>query len=714
MKYANYVAQVDESDCGVAALAMILKNFGSIYPLAKLRDLAQTTSQGTTALGLVKAANRLGLKVDAVSADIAFLKSGQAHLPLIAHVVKNNLLHYCVVYKVDSDYVYVADPDPTVKVKKMTFAAFSKEWSGVCLMFATLKSYTPQDKKLDGLLVSFKKLGAYKGIIFKIIVSSLFITLIGIIGSYYLQVLIDTFIPTKNFSLLDIVTIGLLLVYVVNAVFNYVKTFFLTKLDQKLSAQIGLDYIQHVYHLPMRFFSTRKTGEITSRFSDINKIIDALSSTVISIFLDAGMMVIIGLFLFRSSRTLFLITMLALPLFAVVIYCFNRRFAKLDEEQMESNAIVSSSIIEDLRGIETVKVLQVEKTRYQRVAKQFGDFLGKNLAFAKVQSFQESLKLMLQSALTTIVLFEGAQLVVSGRMSLGALMAYNTLLAFFISPLQNIVSLQIKLQEARVANNRLNEVLAIDAEPVDEKPTSENVLAGEIQLKDLSYSYGYGQPTLQHLNLTIPDHAKLAIVGLSGSGKSTLAKIIEGFYHPTSGQVLFNHHDVNTLSPHSIRRYVYYLPQSAHLFSGTIKDNLLLGLNRQVSHEQVVRACQAALIYDDIKKLPLGFETVLDEESRTLSGGQVQRLTIARALLSDAHVLIFDESTSNLDPLTEKRVVDNILKIKDKTIIFIAHRLSIAKKVNNIVVLLNGRIVEQGSHRELIANKKYYYDLFTA
>lgn len=309
--------------------------------------------------------------------------------------------------------------------------------------------------------------------------------------------------------------------------------------------------------------------------------------------------------------------------------------------------------------------------------------------------------------------FEGAKLVINSQISLGELMAYDTLLAFFINPMQNIINLQVKIQEARVANKRLNEVLEVDIEQNKNGIITAN-LAGDIKLENVSYSYTYSSSILKNINLTIKENSKMAIVGLSGSGKSTLAKLLESFYQPTSGSITFNGLDITKLNQKSIREYVHYLPQTPHLFSGTIMDNLILGAKNEIDQEKISQACKQALIYDDIQKLPLKYETKLDEEASILSGGQKQRLVIARALLSSAHILIFDESTSNLDAITEKEVINNLLGIKNRTIIFIAHRLSIAKKVNNIIVIKDGQIVENGTHQELLDNKKYYYTLCNA
>lgn len=713
MKYTNYVAQVDEADCGVAALAMILKHFKSNVSLAKLRLMARTTKEGTTAFGLARAAEQMGIEVDAYQADLDFLRKQQPKFPAIVHVIKAGLLHYYVVFKFDQDFVYIADPDPQVKVKRMSVAEFEQQWSGVCLFFNLTDQYQPQQQSEPTFGMVFKSLLNYKRLIAQVVSVAILMTLISVVGSYYLQLLIDTIIPRQTLNLLSVITIGLLGVYLLNAFFNYGRDLWLTKLDQRLSAQIGLKYIQHVYRLPMDFFTTRKTGEITSRFSDINKIIDALSSTVISIFLDVGMMVIIGSFLFISNRLLFGITMLMLPLFILVIYLFNQKFVELNEAQMEQNAKVSSSIIEDLHGIETLKVLQLESNRYDKVATEFNDFLQKNLAYVKSSSRQNSIKIWLQSALTTIILFAGARLVINHQLSLGALMAYNTLLGFFVTPLQNVISLQVKIQQARVANRRLNEVLVVDSEP-DEQNSSVTNLTGRIELADVHYAYSYADEILNGINLKLNANSKLAIVGKSGSGKSTLMKLLANFYQPTEGTIRFDDLEITDLNLQLIRQTVHYLPQTAHLFAGSIRDNLLMGTHQSVSQSLLDWACQQAMIYDDIQKMPLKYDTKLDETASVLSGGQKQRLAIARSLLSPAKVIIFDESTSALDVLTEKKLIDNLLQMQERTLIFVAHRLAIAKRMPQIVVLDQGKVIEQGTHESLLKQNGLYHSLWNA
>ena len=541
-------------------------------------------------------------------------------------------------------------------------------------------------------------------------------TIIGICSSYFLQGIIDTYIPDGTYFTLSIIAIGLLIAYVFNSIFSYGEQFLLNVLGQRLSIDLNLKYIRHIFELPMEFFTTRRTGEITSRFSDASKVIDALATTVISLFLDLTIVILMGIMLAVQNVTLFLITIATLPLYMIVILGFTKSFNHLNNEQMESNAIVSSSIIEDIQGIETIKALNSEQTRYRRIDNQFVDFLRKSFKYSKTEALQEALKSFIQMSLNVVVLWVGSWIVMRNQMTIGELMTYNALLAYFVSPLQNIINLQPLLQSANVAQNRLNEVYLVHSEFRNNKTDINKVsqIDGSIEYQNVSFKYGYGKNILQDIDLNISKGEKLAIVGMSGSGKSTLVKLLVSFFDPNGGKITINGIPTTAINKHTLRSYITYVPQTPYTFSGSIRDNLLLGSASNTTEADVIKACQLAEIEKEIENLPLKFDTELDENAKILSGGQKQRITIARALLSPANVLIFDESTSGLDSITEKKVVDNLMKLKDKTIIFIAHRLSVAKKANDIAVLDDGKIVEEGSHNDLMAQKGYYYDLINS
>lgn len=709
-----YIPQVDESDCGVATLAMILKNYGSRYSIARLRNLAKTDKEGTTALGLVKTAQKLNFETQAIQADMDLFKEKDITYPFIAHVVKNGTLeHYYVVLGSTKTHVIIADPDPTVKVTKMSNRRFASEWTGVSLFFAPTSEYRPEkvDKK-ESLFSFIPILFKQKRLVINIILAAILITIISILGSYFLQTVIDTYIPNNMNSTLAIISLGLIVLYIFQSMFTYSRDFLLSILGQRLAIDIILGYIKHIFELPMEFFATRKTGEIVSRFNDANKIIDALASTIISIFLDVGIVIIMGTVLVIQNSTLFFITLISLPIYVLIIWIFSKPFEKLNQKEMESGSVLNSSIIEDIHGIETIKALTSERQRYGKIDSEFVDYLKKSLSYIKADTLQQAIKLFLQLVLSVVVLWVGAIMVTKNKLSVGQLMTYNALLTYFVNPLQNIINLQPKLQSAKVANNRLNEVYLVNSEFKEKRSiTNFSQLFGDIRIENVDYSYGYGENVLNNINLGIRSGEKLTIVGMSGSGKSTLVKLLVDFFKPNDGKIYINNYDVQNIDKHVLRQFINYIPQSPYVFSGSILENLTLGSRLNITEDDIMTACRIAEIDKDIKRMPLQFETVLDENGNTLSGGQKQRITIARALLSPARVLIFDESTSGLDSITENRIMNNLMKLQNLTVIFIAHRLSIAKKTNNIVVLDKGKIVEKGTHNELINKKGYYFNL---
>lgn len=718
LKYKwEYIPQVDEADCGVACLAMILKHYHAQVSIAHLRHLAKTNMEGTTALGLVKTAEQFKLEVQAIKADMSLFDIKDLQYPFIVHVIKDgDLFHYYVVLGKTKTHIIIADPDPSVGIKRMSKKRFEKEWTGITLLMAPTTEFVPVKEKKNNFLSLFPYMFKQKKIVRNIVLASLLMTIIGICSSYFLQGIIDTYIPDGTYFTLSIIAIGLLIAYVFNSIFSYGEQFLLNVLGQRLSIDLNLKYIRHIFELPMEFFTTRRTGEITSRFSDASKVIDALATTVISLFLDLTIVILMGIMLAVQNVTLFLITIATPPLYMIVILGFTKSFNHLNNEQMESNAIVSSSIIEDIQGIETIKALNSEQTRYRRIDNQFVDFLRKSFKYSKTEALQEALKSFIQMSLNVVVLWVGSWIVMRNQMTIGELMTYNALLAYFVSPLQNIINLQPLLQSANVAQNRLNEVYLVHSEFRNNKTDINKVsqIDGSIEYQNVSFKYGYGKNILQDIDLNISKGEKLAIVGMSGSGKSTLVKLLVSFFDPNGGKITINGIPTTAINKHTLRSYITYVPQTPYTFSGSIRDNLLLGSASNTTEADVIKACQLAEIEKEIENLPLKFDTELDENAKILSGGQKQRITIARALLSPANVLIFDESTSGLDSITEKKVVDNLMKLKDKTIIFIAHRLSVAKKANDIAVLDDGKIVEEGSHNDLMAQKGYYYDLINS
>ena len=709
----TFIPQIDARDCGVAALASIAKFYGSDFSLAHLRELAKTNKEGTTALGIVKAADEMGFETRPVQADKTLFDMSDVPYPFIVHVNKEGKLqHYYVVYQTKKDYLIIGDPDPSVKITKMSKERFFSEWTGVAIFLAPKPSYQPHKDKKNGLLSFLPLIFKQKSLIAYIVLSSLLVTIINIGGSYYLQGILDEYIPNQMKSTLGIISVGLVITYILQQVMSFSRDYLLTVLSQRLSIDVILSYIRHIFELPMSFFATRRTGEIISRFTDANSIIDALASTILSLFLDVSILILVGGVLLAQNPSLFLLSLISIPIYMFIIFSFMKPFEKMNHDVMQSNSMVSSAIIEDINGIETIKSLTSEENRYQNIDSEFVDYLEKSFKLSKYSILQTSLKQGTKLVLNILILWFGAQLVMSSKISIGQLITFNTLLSYFTTPMENIINLQTKLQSAKVANNRLNEVYLVESEfQVQETPVHSHFLMGDIEFDDLSYKYGFGRDTLTDINLTIKQGDKVSLVGVSGSGKTTLAKMIVNFFDPYKGHITINHQDIKNIDKKVLRRHINYLPQQAYIFNGSILENLTLGGNNMISQEDILKACELAEIRQDIERMPMGYQTQLSDGSG-LSGGQKQRIALARALLTKAPVLILDEATSGLDVLTEKKVIDNLMSLTDKTILFVAHRLSIAERTNSVIVLDQGKIIEVGSHQELMKAQGFYHHLF--
>lgn len=714
MKQFTHIQQQDEKDCGVACIAMILKHYKTEIPIHKLRDFSGTDLEGTSAFGLKKTFEKLFFDCPAIQADNDVWKEKELPLPLIAHIlIDNSYMHYVVVYKINGETLSIDDP-ARGKIKK-TVEEFAKEWTGILLLPTPKDSYVPSKEKVARISSFLPVIWLQKSFVFHIIVASIFITLFGIGSSYYFQGILDYFIPNHARSTLNIVSVGLIVVYLFRVMFEYSRNYLLVILGQRMSMVVMLQYFKHILSLPMNFFATRKSGEIISRFLDANKIIDALASATLSVFLDIGMVLIVGITLAVQNGILFLITLASLPFYLVSILAFVKSYEKANQEEMVAGATLNSSIIESLKGIETIKAYSGEEKVYHQVDREFVQLMKKSFRTATLDNVQQGIKHAIQLISSALILWLGSYYVMEGSISLGQLITYNALLVFFTDPLQNIINLQVKMQTAQVANKRLNEIFAIEPESTNQHPdrvvTNQTFQKG-ITLEGVSFSCNMKAPTLSNLSCTILPHSKVALVGVSGSGKSTMAKLLVNFYPPSEGTIRYgriNHLDIPF---HQLRDRVTYIPQESFFFSGSIIENLTFSLDTPPSFERIMEVCDAVQLGTFINQQPLRYDTILEEGGTNISGGQRQRLAIARALLKDADILILDEATSGLDTLLEHTILDYLLNLEEKTLIFIAHHLSIAKACNQILVLNDGKLVEQGTHNDLRYNQGVYQQLW--
>ena len=708
MKY-YCIKQHDITDCGAACLATVSKQYGLSTSITKIRNIAGTDKQGTNAYGMVKAAEQLGFTAKGVKGNQEAFFS-EFPLPAIAHVVVDgSLMHYVVIHKITKKQVIIADP--AKGLMKKTPEEFFKEWTGVLILLVPAQTFKKGKEtknifeRFCGLLLPQKRL------VMDIFLASLVITVLGILGAFYFQIIIDDILPAGIVKTLHVLSVGVILLKLFSVLLSVMRTQLLVYLSQKLDIALLLGYYDHVLKLPMNFFGTRKVGEIISRFQDASSIRDAISNATLTVMIDTIMAIAGGLILFFKNKVLFGIAFVMVLLYGILVIAFNKAYKKANEHQMEQNAQLTSYLVESLNGIQTVKAFNGEQTVQTETEFRFVRLLKSIFKLASISNVQEGLKLFVESMGSVIILWVGAYNVLNGNMTIGSLVAFNSLLVYFLDPVKNLINLQPTLQTAMVASDRLGEILDLEIEKTksERHKLAPKSLKGDIILQDVSFRYGTRQLVLQNFTMEIKRGQSIAIVGESGAGKTTIAKLLLNLYQYEAGMITIAGYALPDIQLETLREKIGYIPQETFLFSGTIMENLTFGMENP-DMEEVIACAKMAQLHDFVNGLPLRYETHLDENGSNLSGGQRQRIAIARAMLKKPEILILDEATSNLDAVTEKAIQGTIDTYSEgMTTIIIAHRLSTIRRCDKIYVMDKGKIVESGSHKELMGKEGGYY-----
>lgn len=706
------VKQHDITDCGAACLATICKQNDYKIGITRIREVAGTDKQGTNVYGIIKAAETLGFSAKGVKGDKEAFFS-EFPLPCIAHVIiDGNLLHYVVIHKITKKQVVIADPG--AGIVKLTpeefFGDVHKEgkppkyqWSGVLILLVKSESFQTGDET-KGLFQRFiHLLLPQKKLIIHIFIASLIYTILGILAAFYFKVLVDDILPDSLMKTLTTLSIGIIVLNIFKVILNAFRTHLLLYLSQKLDIALLLGYYRHVLELPMNFFGTRKVGEIVSRFNDASKVRDAISGATLTIMIDTLMAVAGAVILYLQNVQMFGITVIMVVLYLIIVLAFNKWYEQLNRKQMEDNSQLTSYLVESLNGIQTVKAYNAERKANRETEIKFVKLLKSIFDLSWVSNLQSSLKIFVELVGGVVILWVGSVCVIKGQITIGQLITFNSLLVYFLDPVKNLINLQPQMQTAVVAADRLGEILDLEAEKGENerKKLCPDSLSGDIVFKDVSFRYGTRQLVLEDINLTIKKGQKVAFVGESGSRKTTLSKLLLHLYKAESGNILINDNNIEDIQIEKLREKIAYISQETFLFSGSILDNLSLGLD-YATMDDVIEATKSAQAHDFINELPLRYETRLEENGANLSGGQRQRLSIARAMLKKPDILIMDEATSNLDAITEKQLDKTISEYSENmTTIFIAHRLSTIKNCDQIFVMDKGRVIERGTHEEL-------------
>lgn len=705
------VKQHDITDCGAACLATISKQYGLKLPISKIREIAGTDTQGTNAYGLVKAAKELGFSAKAVKAKPEHLTK-ELILPCIAHVViDGQLLHYVVIHQVKKDTIIIADPGKGLV--KYTKEEFCKIWTGVLLFLVPEESFKKRDETVGLFKRFFSMILPHKSLLVHIFTASIVYTALGLISAFYFKFLIDDILSNNLQNTLIVFSIGMLLLNIFQVLLNAFRQHILLYLGQKINVTLITKYYSHVLELPMSFFDSRKVGEILSRLNDAGKIMQAISGATLTVMIDVLMMFIAAIVLGIQNTNLFLVSLVFVPIHIVLAWAFVKPFQNVHRSEMEKAADTESYLVESLGGVATIKSLNGEDLASYETENRFVKYVRANFKAGWMQNLSSSSEGLVNSLSTVVILWVGGIQVIKGNISIGQLITFNALFSYFFDPIKRLINLIPSMQEAYVASDRLGEILDLDSEKLNEgKKVNIEKLKGHIEFKNLNFRYGTREPVLKDINLIIKAGEKVAIVGESGSGKTTLAKLLLKYYMPEKGELLIDGHHIQDINIESLRDNIGYVPQDIFLFSGTIRENIAFGIDNPKT-EEIVEAAQKAKAHDFINELQLRYETMVGERGSTLSGGQKQRIAFARTILKKPNMLILDEATSSLDSATEKAIHNTVDHIsKGITTIIIAHRLSTIRSCDRIVVMEKGKIIENGSHDELLALKGKYSELW--
>lgn len=653
----GWIEQAEEMDCGAACLAMLCRHYGIPMTLGKLRELANVTTQGATLDSLARAGESLGFMTRGVQCTFDSLLGFD--LPFLVHWEG---YHYVVVYGISKRQVWVADP--AVGFKKMSVEEFERGWSGTCLVFTPGQNMVQLAASRSPWVRFVGYLRPYKKILAHLLMATFVIQVLGVVPPLIIQNILDGVIVHQNVSLLHLLIVGFVISSVFTQIMATTRAFLANFMVRNMDFAMMSQFFKHTMSLPFSFFAKRKSGDIFARFQENQTIRAFLTESTVTTVLNLLMVFIYFtiMFLYNVKMTLLLIAFV-LPIVALTVLV-TPKIKNYAREVFTASTDAKAFLMETLGGVETVKGMGIERPVRLKWEKKYAKALEVQY---RAQTFSILVGLasqMLNAATSIAILWVGASLVLAHELTIGQLIAFNALMGSVLAPLMGLVGLWSLLNDAGVAMERLGDVLDMEPEQKPEDLASRVVLPdlqGEIRLDGIYFRYGGNETpyVLENISLDIKPGELIAIVGRSGSGKTTLAKLLVGFYPPTEGRLIVDGYDMSVIDKEYYRAQVGYVMQSNLLFSGTIAENIASG-DESPDRRRIEEVAKMADAHAFISKMPLGYEQVVGERGVGLSGGQIQRLCIARALYHDPRLLVFDEATSALDTQSESNIIGNM------------------------------------------------------
>jgi ATP-binding cassette subfamily B protein len=693
-----FVQQMAAADCGAACLAMVLGYHGKHLPLDQVREAGGSARDGIDAADILRGAECFGLRGRGVQvSEVEDLR----HLPP-ASILHWRFNHFVVFERMTRGGAVLLDPASgrrTVSSREV-----GASFTGVALTFEPAADFSPADRRARGLGRYFRRLRVHRALLTRTLVVSVLDRLLALAVPLATGLIVDRVVPNGDLSLLELLSLGLAAMVLLTFLTAFLRANFLVDLQTRLDAHLAWSFLEHLVELPYTFFQRRSAGDLMMRLNSNTQIRETLTDGALAAVLDGGLVALYLVLLFAIHVKLALLVLLLGAMRVASFLAVRRRYRELNAESLQTQASRRSYEVQMLAGMGMLKSMGVERLAVERWSDLYVNELNVAVSQGRLVAVFSSLLWALGAASPFVVLVYGALQVMYGELSLGTMLAVSAIAVAFLSPLSELVG-HTAMRLARLGGylDRIDDVFNTAREQEDPREARLSApLAGRIELEDVSFRYGASAPlAVRDVSVEIHPGEFVAIVGPSGAGKSTLANLILGLYRPSSGRILFDGVDLVRLDLRSVRSQLGIVLQEPFLFGESIRRNISMGVPDLPLH-RIVEAARQAQIHDDIAALPMGYDTVLADGGVSLSGGQRQRIALARALVRRPAVLLLDEATSHLDAITECLIQEELARLRCTRVI-IAHRLSTIRGADKILVLAEGRIVEQGSHGELCA-----------
>ena len=682
------VIQDEYKDCGASCVSMVIKFYGGYVRKSKLLDMTKTTKRGTTAFNIKNTLMNLGFETKGIKCSLADITKDNIVLPCIASVtIDDSYKHFIVIYEINFKKKYLVIGDPADKIKKISFNSFYKIFNNVLIIFYPLKNI-PIEKDTSIINFLLNLLKPNKKMLSNIFVLSTFITLFSIGTSFYTEFMINSLnLYSKKYLLL--IFCIFFSIYLLKIISNYFRNKLLLYINEKIDLLLTLDVFKKIIELPYSYYQNRTTGDVISRINDLESVRSMIGKVALSIFVDFPLTILSLIVLFLINKTLFTIGIVMLIFYFIIIVLFRGAFNDYIRKIQVKKGEATSFMVESISGFETIKGIHIENSIKDKFEKKYVKFLRDIFNYQNLYYLQSIFKEIIDNIGFIVITFVGCILVVDGKMSIGSLFTFNSLLIYFLEPIKNIINLDTTIKEAK---NSINRIIDITTYNKENKGILCNMECGNIEIKDLDFSFNDRDYVLKNVNLTIKNRDKVMVIGKSGSGKSTLFKILMKFYKIKNNKIFINNIDLNNYSTSTINNNILYLSQNEILFNDTLYNNLIFDGSNSSKLLDICKMCYVDKIIDS----NLGYNMLIEENGFNLSGGEKQRIVLARTLLQKFNTLIIDEGLSQVDVNMERKILKNIFRyFKDKTIIFISHRLDNLDLFNNLVNIENGVICNE-------------------